>query len=235
MITDFTRPRVATRPWPTKRDPVRAHHRDRLATAAAGTRLRLRHDLLAPPARLAPGRRLAAAARTAARPAPTGRPARPLSFRLRLRLATRALGGNKTGPSPIDRSKAGSKHHLITDANGVPLACLLTGANRPDITQLLPLVEAIPPLHGKRGRPRRRPNTVLADRGYDSQRDRQALRARGIRPSSPNAEPSTDPDSAGNAGWSSARSPGCISTDASASGTNAAPTSIKPSSASPAA
>ena len=106
-----------------------------------------------------------------------------LSCGLRLRLAARAPGGDKTGPSPVDRSKAGSKHHLIVDANGVPLACLLTGANRPDVTQLLPLVEAIPPLRGKRGRPCRRPDTLLADRGYDSQRHRQALRARGIRPS----------------------------------------------------
>jgi transposase len=50
------------------------------------------------------------------------------------------------------------------------------------VTQLLPLVEAIPPVRGKRGRPRRRPKTLIADRGYDSQRHRQALRARGIRP-----------------------------------------------------
>ena len=92
------------------------------------------------------------------------------------------LGGSKTGPSPVDRAKTGSKHHLITDANGVPLVCLLTGANRPDVTQLLPLVEAIPPVRGKRGRPRRRPDTLLADRGYDSQPHRQALRAHGIRP-----------------------------------------------------
>jgi transposase len=99
---------------------------------------------------------------------------------LRLRLATRAFGGSKTGPSPVDRRKAGSKHHLITDTNGVPLACLLTAANRHDVTQLLPLVEAIPPLRGKRGR--RRPDTLLADRGYDSEPHRQALRARGIRP-----------------------------------------------------
>jgi transposase len=92
------------------------------------------------------------------------------------------LGGTKTGPSPVDRRKAGSKHHLITDANGIPLACLLTGANRHDVTQLLPLVEAIPSVRGKRGRPRRRPDTLIADRGYDSQPHRQALRARGIRP-----------------------------------------------------
>jgi transposase len=59
---------------------------------------------------------------------------------------------------------------------------VLTAANRHDVTQLLPLVEAIPPLRGKRGRPRRRPDTLLADRGYDSEPHRQALRARGITP-----------------------------------------------------
>jgi transposase len=71
---------------------------------------------------------------------------------------------------------------LITDANGTPLACLLTSANAHDVTQLLPLVEAIPPIRGTVGRPRRRPSLLLADRGYDSKARRQALRARGIRP-----------------------------------------------------
>jgi transposase len=88
----------------------------------------------------------------------------------------------KTGPSPVDRRKLGSKHHLITDANGTPLASLLTGANAHDVTQLLPLVEAIPPIRGIVGRPRRRPSLLLADRGYDSKAHRQALRARRIRP-----------------------------------------------------
>jgi hypothetical protein len=51
----------------------------------------------------------------------------------------------------------GSKHHLITEAQEIPLAVLLTGANIHDVTQLLPLVEAIPPIRGKRGRPRSKP------------------------------------------------------------------------------
>lgn len=29
-------------------------------------------------------------------------------------------GGRKTGPSPVDRRKRGSKHHLLTDAHGTP-------------------------------------------------------------------------------------------------------------------
>lgn len=68
------------------------------------------------------------------------------------------------------------------DANGIPLAVTLTGANANDVTQLIPLVQAIPPVRGKRGRPRRRPEKLQADRGYDSQPHRNTLRALGIQP-----------------------------------------------------
>jgi transposase len=71
---------------------------------------------------------------------------------------------------------------LITDANGIPLACSSPPPTATTITQLLPLLEAIPPIRGTVGRPRQRPSLLLADRGYDSKAHRQALRARGIRP-----------------------------------------------------
>ncbi len=90
--------------------------------------------------------------------------------------------GGKTGPNPTDRRKPGSKHHLITDAQGIPLAIILTGANRHDVTQLLPLVEAIPPIRGKRGRPRRRPDRVQGDRAYHSEPHRRVLRSLKIEP-----------------------------------------------------
>ena len=64
----------------------------------------------------------------------------------------------------------------MTDGGGVPLAAILTGANQHDVTQLLPLVESIRPLQGWRGRPRKRPAVVLADRGYDSEPHRKALK-----------------------------------------------------------
>jgi hypothetical protein len=54
---------------------------------------------------------------------------------------------------------------LITEAHGIPLAISLTGGNRNDVTQLMPLIEAIPPVRGRRGRPRQRPDQVYADRG----------------------------------------------------------------------
>jgi Transposase and inactivated derivatives len=87
-----------------------------------------------------------------------------------------------TGPSPVDRARNGSKHHLITDSAGVPLAISLTGGNRNDVTQLLPLVDGIGPVRGKVGRPRRRADRLLADRGYDHDKYRRELRRRGVKP-----------------------------------------------------
>jgi transposase len=87
-----------------------------------------------------------------------------------------------TGPSPVDRARTGSKHHLITDSAGVPLAISLTGGNRNDVTQLLPLVDGIGPVKGKVGRPRKRADRLLADRGYDFDKYRRELRRRGVKP-----------------------------------------------------
>lgn len=50
------------------------------------------------------------------------------------------------------------------------------------MTELLPLVDAIPNIGGKRGRPLRRPDALLGDAGYDSRRHRQELRNRLIKP-----------------------------------------------------
>jgi transposase len=82
----------------------------------------------------------------------------------------------------VDRRKNGSKHHLITDAEGVPLAVRLTGGNRHDVTQLIPLVDAIPAIAGKVGHPVQRPQEVFADRAYDSDPHREQLALRGIEP-----------------------------------------------------
>jgi transposase len=88
-------------------------------------------------------------------------------------------GGAKTGPNPTDRRKRGSKHHLLTDAQGVPLAVTLTKANRHDVTQLLPLLDKIPPIRGKVGHPRKRPKYVQGDRAYDSEPQRREVKKRG--------------------------------------------------------
>ena len=71
---------------------------------------------------------------------------------------------------------------MITEAHGIPLAVSLTGGNRNDVTQLMPLIEAIPPVRGRRGRPRRRPDAAYADRGYDHDKYRRQVRDKGITP-----------------------------------------------------
>jgi transposase len=88
-------------------------------------------------------------------------------------------GGAKTGPSPVDRRRAGSKQHLICEGQGIPLAVTLTAANRNDVTELIPLVDRVPPT-GRHGKFRLK--TLLGDRAYDSRHHRRALRERGITP-----------------------------------------------------
>ncbi|WP_398860995.1 IS5 family transposase [Streptomyces noursei] len=93
-----------------------------------------------------------------------------------------ARKGEKSGPSPVDRARPGSKHHVVTDAQGIPLAVSLTGGNRNDVTQLLPLLDKIPAVAGVVSAPRHRPDALFADRGYDHDKYRRLLWRRGIRP-----------------------------------------------------
>lgn len=74
------------------------------------------------------------------------------------------------------------RHHLIVDRHGTPLAVTLTGGNRHDVTQLLPLLDAVPPIRGLRGRPRHKPQPLYADQGYDFDKYRRLLWKRGIKP-----------------------------------------------------
>lgn len=59
---------------------------------------------------------------------------------------------------------------------------ILTGGNRNDVTQLMPLIDAIPPVRGRVGHPRRKPDSLFADRGYDHDIYRDQVRQRHIVP-----------------------------------------------------
>jgi transposase len=91
-------------------------------------------------------------------------------------------GGEKTGPNPTDRSKSRSKHHVLTDAQGIPLNVTLTAANVNEVTEVLHVLTTMPPVGGKPGPDRQRPERLQGDRGYDSEPLRDILRWLRITP-----------------------------------------------------
>ena len=177
------RPAAGSRPSLSDRHRFRAQVRYPLGIPAAGDGLRGRHDVLASPARLATRGGLAKdLVRTVGRVRP-GRRYRLVYFGAGQLYAARRSWGEKTGPNPTDRGKNGSKRHLIVDGQGTPLAIDHTGANVHDSEMAITLVDAIPSIKQPRGRPRRRPDRLLADRAYDAEKKiRQPLRARHIKP-----------------------------------------------------
>ncbi|MFJ9893152.1 transposase [Streptomyces sp. NPDC091280] len=78
----------------------------------------------------------------------------------------RKAGGPDTGPSPVDRRKTGSEHHLICDGRGTPLKVVTTAANANDVTRTVALVDGVPPVAGRTGRPRRRRRSHRGGQGH---------------------------------------------------------------------
>lgn len=58
-------------------------------------------------------------------------------------------GGHQDGTKPRRPGQEGQQAPPDPDVTGVPLAA--TGGNRNDVTQLIPLLQAVPPVRGKRG------------------------------------------------------------------------------------
>ena len=86
------------------------------------------------------------------------------------------LGGELTGPSPVDRAKTGTKRSLLTDGNGIPIALVVAGANRHDSKLAEPTLRAI---EAKRPSPRTVEQKLHADKGYDSGKFRAFVARRG--------------------------------------------------------
>src|SRR3712207_6305042 len=52
-------------------------------------------------------------------------------------------GGEATGPSPVDRRKCGTAIHVASDACGLPLGAVITGANANDGVQTQAVLESL--------------------------------------------------------------------------------------------
>lgn len=88
-----------------------------------------------------------------------------------------------TGANPTDRGKCGSKRHLLTEGGGIPLATVVTGAQRQESTQLATTLDAgvlMPPVR-QEGEMRH----LCMDRGYDAAACRETAVAQGYVPHIP--------------------------------------------------
>jgi transposase len=84
----------------------------------------------------------------------------------------------------LGRSRGGlsTKVHVVGDGRGRPLVTRATPGQTGDTTALLGLVDAVKVARpGGIGRPRVRPNYLVADKAYSSRANRAGLRARHIR------------------------------------------------------
>lgn len=95
--------------------------------------------------------------------------------------------GDEPADHALGRSRGGwtTKLHLASEQGRKPLSMLLTAGHRGDSPQFVPVLERIRVLRPGRGRPRTRPDRVLADKAYSSRANRAYLRRRGIRATIP--------------------------------------------------
>ena len=168
-------------PGGAHRHLVRAQDGAAVGVLACRDGVRVRHVVLAAAALVAAGRRVVCPAPGAAGAHGSCRQLDWSRASLDSTSVPAKKGGPATGPNPTDRGKPGTKRHLVVDGRGTPLGVTLTGANRHDSMTLVPTLDAIPSVRsGKRGRPRRRPAKLHADKAYDHRRCRRECRERGM-------------------------------------------------------
>jgi transposase len=103
------------------------------------------------------------------------------------------LGGSLPGRdlNPVQRGASevgygrkgkGSTWHLLSDAQGLPLAGRLSSAADHGLRYALPFIDQIRVEKTGSGRAKQRPKTLAAGKGYDSRAFRRSLRTRTIQP-----------------------------------------------------
>jgi putative transposase len=89
------------------------------------------------------------------------------------------FGGAATGANPTDRGKKGTKRSLQTDGQGIPLAIVVAGANRPDMKLLAATLDGVVvarPESSEEAQPH-----LCLDRGYDYDTCRSEATSRGYQ------------------------------------------------------
>src|SRR5215467_10001231 len=74
-----------------------------------------------------------------------------------------------TGPNPTDRGKLGTKRHVLTDGQGIPLSVVLTAANTHDMKAAISVLDNIVAKRPSYKINKEKQNLCL-DKGYDFQK-----------------------------------------------------------------
>ena len=88
-----------------------------------------------------------------------------------------------TGNNPTDRSKLGTKRHILTDRKGIPLSAVISSAKTHDIKLVTDVVDNVvirrPSSKYRNRRIRRRQQHLCLDKGYNSEYEEKELTKRG--------------------------------------------------------
>ncbi|WP_031010211.1 IS5 family transposase [Streptomyces sp. NRRL F-5727] len=92
-------------------------------------------------------------------------------------------GGGGAGDEDLGRSRGGftSKLHLSAGGRCRPMSFIVTPGQRADCTQFIAVLEKIRVPRPGLGRPRKKPDSLAADRAYSNGPVRDYLRRRGVR------------------------------------------------------
>src|SRR3954471_7527704 len=96
-----------------------------------------------------------------------------------------------TGSSPVDRSKLGTKRHILTDKKGIPLSAAISSASTHDIKLVTDVIDnsiikrTFVSGKPKKGMGRRKYHHLCLDRAYQSKSIEQEIIKRGYVPHIP--------------------------------------------------
>src|SRR5680860_1062748 len=87
-----------------------------------------------------------------------------------------------TGHNPTDRSKLGTKRHILTDKDGIPLSAIITSANTHDVTVAIDTVDSIVIKRPSSKLNDRKKQNLCLDKAYHSKDVEQEIINRGYIP-----------------------------------------------------
>ena len=86
-----------------------------------------------------------------------------------------------TGPNPTDRGKLGTKRHILTDQDGIPLSVVITAANTHDMKAAISVLDNIVVKRLSSKINKEKQNLCL-DKGYDFQEIKDGVIKKGYLP-----------------------------------------------------